>query len=889
MSKFFKLSLVLLILGLSSSLYSQAPNLASPDSSGTCVERAQSFRWSFVPNAIGYHLQVTESSGDWGNSIINDSTIQGTSVFYELPDNEMTYYWRVGSRYSSSTSFSSEWEFTTNKAPSIGNFPIDQSTCVDQNVIFDWVEVQDADNYELQVSTNLNFTDFEINQSNISSNTFQTDLDDSFTTYYWRVRAHYVNNTEPCTSEWSAPLQFRTRIGPPQLTAPIDSAQGIDFAMTLAWNQVDGATNYELQLSKGDTFETFVVNDQNVSGINYPVQLEEINNQEYFWRMRSVESSTCYSDWSDVRTFRTPYQETFGTSPTNFATCQTLDQLELTWTQVSGASAYRIRIGDQEGFTQALFDIDSIETTSISLDMPADLTTYYWIVRAEDENNFGIWSDTLQYTTGIFLPTLLEPLNGSSDVFIEPTLEWTSESNFSNYAIQISTDDSYVSDSIVYENNDINDESITELMPYFGTTYFWRTSSTFGECVSGWSRSSSFTTMQGYPELTSPDNSANNQALNLELTWTEVPGAISYDIELSYNPSFDVLEYGKVGVTGTNISVTLKPERTYYWRVSSNFNYIQQNGDFLSSPWSSIFSFSTTVAPAGVPQLVSPANTLSKVATDVQLVWESQESADFYSLEIATDNDFDDIYLAVDSIPDTTYTTSGLDNYTKYYWRIKSLNAGGETPWSSEWNFRTIAPEVTSAPVLDSPGNNETELDTRRVFLRWISMDEAENNGGGYRLQFATSEEFEGQDLLIDQTNIDDPVREVNLLNDTTTYWWRVLAWNETGEGPWSEIWNFTTADVTSIRSPEFIENIDLYPNPTKGRFSVRMNITKASEATFILVDVQGNQIFSRTEYLTNIGISDIEFDSIEIPSGQYYLIVRSGNGMSSHKLQVIK
>lgn len=74
----------------------------------------------------------------------------------------------------------------------------------------------------------------------------------------------------------------------------------------------------------------------------------------------------------------------------------------LSWQAVSGATAYRLQVAATADFTVMLTDT-LINSTSVSLDLPAPGSIYYWRVMAITDGGNSVWSETWTFTTA--LPT----------------------------------------------------------------------------------------------------------------------------------------------------------------------------------------------------------------------------------------------------------------------------------------------------------------------------------------------------------------------------------------------------------------------------------------------------------------------------------------------------
>ena len=89
-------------------------------------------------------------------------------------------------------------------------------------------------------------------------------------------------------------------------------------------------------------------------------------------------------------------------------------------------------------------------------------------------------------------------------------------------------------------------------------------------------------------QLTTPSNLATNQIYtNLILNWTDAFGATYYEILIDTNASFSTAQL--LGSVASTLSITLLPNKTYFWKVRSS-----EGGNFGS--YTSTWSFSTMQA-----------------------------------------------------------------------------------------------------------------------------------------------------------------------------------------------------------------------------------------------------------------------------------------------------
>ncbi len=97
-----------------------------------------------------------------------------------------------------------------------------------------------------------------------------------------------------------------------------------------------------------------------------------------------------------------------------------------------------------------------------------------------------------------------------------------------------------------------------------------------------------------------------------------------------------------------------------------------------------------STAPTGTVTLGTPANNATGVATTPTLTWTALSGATSYDLQISTNTAFTAIVEAPTGIVGTTYSlTTLLNTNTVYYWRVRGVNACGQTAYSTTRSFTT--------------------------------------------------------------------------------------------------------------------------------------------------------------------------------------------------------
>ncbi|MDX1639050.1 MAG: T9SS type A sorting domain-containing protein, partial [Balneolaceae bacterium] len=215
-----------------------------------------------------------------------------------------------------------------------------------------------------------------------------------------------------------------------------------------------------------------------------------------------------------------------------------------------------------------------------------------------------------------------------------------------------------------------------------------------------------------------------------------------------------------------------------------------------------------TTNPPSAPTLSSPADGATGISTNPTLDWNSVSGADSYRLQLSSNPDFTNLTTDQTGISGTQYQVSNLANNDTYYWRVQAVNSAGSSNWSAVRDFTTVesgSSTTLSAPAPGSPNDGATGISTSPT-LSWSSVDGADN----YRLQLSAQSDFSS--VVTDTLNLTTAEYQASGLNNSTTYYWRVLATSATDTSNWSEVYDFTThssSDTSTLAAPTLVSPSD--------------------------------------------------------------------------------
>ncbi len=94
------------------------------------------------------------------------------------------------------------------------------------------------------------------------------------------------------------------------------------------------------------------------------------------------------------------------------------------------------------------------------------------------------------------------------------------------------------------------------------------------------------------------------------------------------------------------------------------------------------------VEPLAEVQLLAPAHEAQSQPTDPTLHWHTDDTKVFYELQWSQDASFSDSMIE-EVFASFSHKITGLFPESRYYWRVRSINAAEIGPWSPTWSFST--------------------------------------------------------------------------------------------------------------------------------------------------------------------------------------------------------
>jgi hypothetical protein len=381
-----------------------------------------------------------------------------------------------------------------------------------------------------------------------------------------------------------------TYFGPiaPVKLYPRNDTLDVRGSIALRWRQVAGSLTYHLQVSRDSVFGSGIIVDQSLPDTSRIVaSLDTVT--RYYWRVRSQNpiDTSIYSDTWRFVTGPIPSPPALASPPDSSENIPA--SVQLRWHSVQTAISYRLETSGYPGFYYPTV-YDTADTV-INLEGLAPNIRIYWHVRATNIAGPGAFSDTWSFgsiTPPQVEPRLEFPLAEATHLPTSVTFLWERSERATSYDFQL-TDRNQFDSLFIRADSLLADTSLRVDGLTNGTRFKWRVRGRNKWGVGPFSDPREFITIiesPSAPTLISPSNHAVDvRTYAAELRWSPSERASSYHVQVATDSLFTRM-WGENDVVSTTLSMHLRENTLYYWRV-----YALNIGG--TSPWSPTFTFRT--------------------------------------------------------------------------------------------------------------------------------------------------------------------------------------------------------------------------------------------------------------------------------------------------------
>ena len=709
-----------------------APHLTAPavDAQLQQPNEPVRFAWDPVEGAVSYSLEISQDSSFVDPARTTTYSTGSTSITPNVLQPANTYYWRVtanlGGGINTSASDVHSYRVTPPNLPVSPTYPADGTTTTIKEVVLDWVPVDGAAKYNLQISTDPNFISGTTTVNNILGTRYSppTTLDND--QYYWRITPV---NASGVATDWSAvPTWHFRRDWPdqPSLEYPENNAK-VGDPLYFQWTGGTLASDYTLQFSTDATFPS--VGTTSCPTVHTTFTPNKgcwpAAGRKYYWRVLATDAPRqvpseflnaevrSFTYLPDLVTLETPIEGASVTIPT------------LRWKAYSGAKQYLVSVSNSSGKVAASATTTSTSYTPVGK-LPAD--TYHWQVQAitGDGRTTNAVLDSSQPKFTVSDPSSgtadsPEPTLPSSSTPHNPTLTWTPVANATSYKLiyRAVGDIGWTtpSTSYAYPAGEIAGNGLPQgdyewyVVAYSGgvklsesSTHSFFTIST-PETVGGYRAAivgNDLFTASSWCDATLPATCKDLRQTPV-LHWDAIPDAAWYHLVISRDNQLTnrVLELDVYNTMWMNTSTL--PDSTagtaYYWEVVP---CTLAGCGGLAEP---THAFNKLSSPVVLNEVTAAANDvtlswqdylagLATAKTDqTALATPARTEAETYRVQTSTSPQFTSLLdnLVVDQTTFTSFSTTYPEG--PIYWRVQALDGSGNAlAWSETGSFTKSSP-----------------------------------------------------------------------------------------------------------------------------------------------------------------------------------------------------
>ena len=530
----------------------------------------------------------------------------------------------------------------------------------------------------------------------------------------------------------------------------------------VTWDPVIDNNGYEYRYGIAGSYTTELT-------IENTVTITELNNfSGHGIQVRFYNSMGGVSEWSDIEQFRSP-ESTLNPPNYSVSTRSAGDRITVTWTAVTGATAYRIFWRENNGI------VNVVNVTGTSHNIATTRNRRYSVQMASyDGTRYGRAGLSTSIVAGVAQgtpdpPTGLTGVTQSGQV----TLQWNAVSGATQYQIGRFTSLGSGTPAATYAAQTTRTRTITGLTN--GNRYYFGARA---RNATGWGEYSEKILLIPVDALSPPTAPQNVRAVTgngqLTLRWDGVAGAISYRIQ-RYSSQGDTTADETYADT-INTSAIIRPlnNDTAYWFEVRAINSV------------GLGAASTRIS--GTPNVLptAPVNVSAGGANNsVTVQWQAVDTATAYSIRRYSSSTTNTVAHTYADQAGTSIAVPNLTNGITYWFDVRARNSAGYGPPSSRVSASPFVPVTVPA----APANLVIDAGNGQLTVRWDAVIGA----SVYTVRRYNSQTTNVIEQVYTPTTNNEIV--ITGLTNGDTYWFDVRARNSAGTSP-------ATARISGIPIP---------------------------------------------------------------------------------------
>ncbi|MHA1613783.1 MAG: fibronectin type III domain-containing protein, partial [Candidatus Thorarchaeota archaeon] len=624
------------------------------------------------------------------------------------------------------------------------------------------------------------------------------------TTYNYKVKSYDGSNNY---SE-SAASQFTTLAGDtssPTITSDPTASDITYNSAEISWTTDENSDSF-VEFSTTPGFTTGTMIGQKEATTTHLVLLQNLTaSTTYYYKVRSEDltGNEVVSTEYSFTTLEAP-PEGDVTPPTISNVTSTdiqYNTAKISWITDENSNSY-VEFGLSTSYGRIYGQDDS--TTTHLVQLPKDLTPesiYHFRVRSVDQGGNEAISEDYTFTTASDPQDNTPPtitFDPATDIG-QPTetsitISWTTNEEDADSYIDYSTDKSYSfsqGSPIMTTNHSV---TLVGLQP--STQYYFRIKSTDPSGNQAIDDNSgqgyTFSTASGpNPPVISNIQITDVTSNSAKISWTTDISANSF-VEYGLDTSYGQMTGQNDSVTSHSVTLTgLLSDATYHFRVRSTAQTEGVSQDY---------TFTTEEAADITPPTISNVQVTNITLTSALISWTTNENSDSL-IDYGTTTDYG--LVAGTTATSTTSHSVQLTNLspgTTYHFKVRSKDSAGNIAESSDNTFDTL-PDTTPPTISNVQA---PVVDRNSATITWLTDEPATS-----KVEYATGSDLSNSTTTSEVTDLrkEHSVIISNLLSETT-YYYRVISKDSSGNLATSSIYSFTAKSAKEDSTPPTIFNV---------------------------------------------------------------------------------
>jgi chitodextrinase/predicted phosphodiesterase len=341
------------------------------------------------------------------------------------------------------------------------------------------------------------------------------------------------------------------------------------------------------------------------------------------------------------------------------------------------------------------------------------------------------------------------------------------------------------------------------------------------------------------PAAPSNLSAAAISSFQIDLSWTDnSDNEIGFKVERSLNGTSGWAEIGTTNANMTAFSDTsLNPETTYYYRVCAS-----------NSAGDSDYSNTASATTQGISLPAAPDNLSASAisSSKIDLSWtDNSDNETSFKVERSPDGASGWVEIGTANTNETTFSDTGLNPETTYYYRVCASNSAGDSGYSNTANATTQSAGSCTSPAWDPNATYNKGDVVSYVGNDWLWKSKTPGN-----LEPGTNKRF-----------------------------WRDLGHCAMGKTLISE----------EGQLPGHFSLHQNYPNPFNPVTHIRYDLSEEIFVTLKIYSIRGEEVETLVRTIQPAGFYDLTFNGSDLNSGVYIIRIQAGSYKQTKKMILMK